>query len=52
MKVGDLVRNIHTGEIGLIIAEDDEAYGYVIVHTGSHFWSNNKELLKVISESR
>lgn len=52
MKVGDLVRNIHTGEIGVIIAEDDEAYGCVIVHTGSHFWSNRKERLVVINESR
>ena len=52
MKIGDLVRNIHTGEIGLITAEDDEVYGYVIVHTGSHFWSNRKEHLVVINESR
>ena len=52
MKVGDLVRNIHTGEIGLITAEDEETYGYVIVHTGSHFWSNKKEHLEVISEDR
>lgn len=56
MEVGDLVRNIHTGEIGLIIGEDDEAYGYVIVYTANwfatHFWSNNKELLRVINESR
>ena len=51
MKVGDLVRNIHTGEIGLITAEDDETYGCFIVCTGIHFWSNKKEHLEVISES-
>ena len=76
MKVGDLVRNIHTGEVGLIIAEDGKEYvivddrwtvprehlevitgeekvsGDVIVYTGTHFWSNKKEHLKVISEGR
>ena len=52
MKIGDLVRNIHTGEIGLITAEDPEASGYFIVHTGIHFWSNKKENLEVINESR
>ena len=56
MKIGDLVRNIHTGEIGLIAGEDDEAYGYVIVYTvnwlATHFWSNKKEHLVVINESR
>ena len=51
MKVGDLVRNIHTGEIGLITAYA-KAYGSVIVHTGSHFWSNKIEHLEVISEGR
>ena len=50
MKVGDLVINIHTGEIGLITSEDDEASGYVIVHTGLHFWKNMKKHLEVISE--
>ena len=33
MKVGDLVMNIYTKEIGLITDEDDDldGYGYVIV---------------------
>ena len=56
MKIGDLVRNIHTGEIGLIAAEDEGSYGYVIVYTvnwlATHFWSNKKEHLEVISEDR
>ena len=47
MKVGDLVRNIYTGEIGLIIEEDNEEY--VIV---DNRWTVPKEHLEVISENR
>ncbi len=47
MKVGDLVRNVYTGEIGLIIEEDSEEY--VIVDDR---WTVPKEHLEVISESR
>ena len=47
MKVGDLVRNIYTGEIGLIIEEDGAEY--VIVDDR---WTVPKEHLEVINESR
>ena len=47
MKVGDLVRNIYTGEVGLIIEEDGE--DYVIVDDR---WTVPKEHLEVINENR
>ena len=49
MKVGDLVRNIYTGEIGLITDEDDDldGYGYMIV---DNRWTVPKQHLEVISE--
>ena len=47
MKIGDLVRNVYTGEIGLIVDEDGEEY--VIV---DNRWTVPKEHLKVINESR
>jgi len=47
MKIGDLVRNIYTGEVGLIMEEDGEEY--VIV---DNRWTVPKEHLVVISESR
>ena len=47
MKVGDLVRNVHTGEVGLIIEVDGE--DYVIV---DNRWTVPKEHLVVINESR
>ena len=47
MKVGDLVKNVYTGEVGLIIEEDSEEY--VIV---DNKWAVPKEHLKVINESR
>ena len=47
MKIGDLVRNVYTGEVGLIIAEDGEEY--VIVDDR---WTVPREHLEVISESR
>ena len=47
MKVGDLVRNVYTGEVGLIIAEDGEEY--VIVDDR---WTVPREHLEVINESR
>ena len=47
MKVGDLVRNIYTKEIGLIT---DETYpDYVIV---DERWNIPKDHLEVISEGR
>ena len=51
MRVGDLVRNIYTGEIGLITDEDDDldGYGYMIV---DNRWTVPKEHLEVISEGR
>ena len=48
MKVGDLVRNIYTGEIGLIIEEPSNSE-YVIVDDR---WTVPKEHLEVINESR
>ena len=47
MKVGDLVKSIHTGELWIITAVDD--CGYVQV---SNRWLMPKEHLEVISESR
>ena len=47
MKVGDLVRNVYTGEVGLIIEEDGE--DYVIVDDR---WTVPREHLVVINESR
>tara|TARA_B100001057_G_scaffold325159_1_gene325374 strand:- start:241 stop:384 length:144 start_codon:yes stop_codon:yes gene_type:complete len=47
MKKGDLVRNIYTGEIGLIIEEDNEEYVNV-----DDRWTVPKEHLEVINESR
>ena len=47
MKVGDLVRNVYTGEIGLIIAEDGEEY--VIVDDR---WTVPREHWEVSKESR
>ena len=47
MNVGDLVRNVYTGEVGLIIEEDGEEY--VIV---DNRWTVPKEHLVVINESR
>ena len=47
MKVGDLVRNIYTGEIGLITEETNGQY--VIF---DNRWSIPKEHLEVISEGR
>ena len=47
MKVGDLVRNVYTGEVGLIIEEDGE--DYVVVDDR---WTVPREHLEVISESR
>ena len=47
MKVGDCVRNIYTGEIGLVIEEDGEEY--VIVDDR---WTVPIEHLELISESR
>ena len=47
MKVGDLVRNVYTDEVGLIIEEDGE--DYVIV---DNWWTVPREHLKVINESR
>lgn len=47
MKVGDLVRNIYTGEIGLITEEAD---GHYVIFDNR--WSIPKEHLEVISESR
>ena len=47
MKVGDLVRNVYTGEVGLIIAEDGEEY--VIVDDR---WTVPREHLEVINGSR
>ena len=48
MKVGDLVRNIYTNEIGLITDDDDglDGYEYVIV---DNRWTVPKEHLEVIS---
>ena len=48
MRVGDLVRNIYTGEIGLIIEEPANSE-YVIVDDR---WTVPREHLEVISESR
>jgi len=47
MKVGDLVVNIYTGEIGLITDISDE--DYVIV---DERWSIPEDHMKVINESR
>lgn len=47
MKVGDLVRNVYTGEVGLIIEEDGE--DYVVVDDR---WTVPREHLEVVSESR
>ena len=51
MKVGDLVMNRYTKEIGLITDEDDDldGYGYVIV---DNRWTVPKEHLEVINASR
>lgn len=47
MKVGDLVRNVYTGDIGLIT---DEVFAdYVIV---DERWNVPKSHLEVISECR
>ena len=48
MRVGDLVRNIYTGEIGLIIEEPADSE-YVIVDDR---WTVPREHLEVISEGR
>ena len=45
MKVGDLVRNIYTEDVGLI-TDEDEGDGYVIV---DNRWTVPKEHLEVIS---
>ena len=47
MKIGDLVRNVYTGEVGLIIEEDGKEY--VIV---DNLWTVPKEHLVVVNESR
>lgn len=47
MKVGDLVRNVYTGEVGLIIEEDGEEY--VVV---DNRWTVPREHLVVINENR
>jgi len=47
MKVGDLVMNRYTKEIGLITEEDNKEY--VIV---DNRWTVPKDHLKVINESR
>ena len=47
MEVGDLVRNIYTGEVGLIVEED--GVDYVIVDDR---WTVPREHLEVINENR
>ncbi len=49
MKVGDLVRNIYTGEIGLITDKDDPWAEYWVV---DNRWTVPEEHLEVINESR
>ena len=48
MKVGDLVRNVYTGEVGLII---EEVFGGEYVNVDNR-WTVPKEHLVVINESR
>ena len=48
MKVGDLVRNVYTGEVGLIIEEPPNSE-YVIVDDR---WTVPREHLEVINEGR
>ena len=47
MKVGDLVRNLYTGEIGLVT--DINSGDYVIV---DERWNVPEDHLEVINESR
>ena len=53
MKVGDLVRNIYSGEVCLITSEAQyEEHGYFEVHLGADGWLVPEDHLEAISESR
>lgn len=53
MKVGNLVRCIHTGEV-LIVTSPENSGGYLDVYNSrlNVYWHMPKEHLEVINESR
>lgn len=57
MKVGDLVKVIYDGSVGLIVRIEDGARPWIYLHTGESFKANKLDPIKsskleVISESR
>ena len=53
MKIGDLVRSVHSGEV-LIISSPENSEGYLDVYNSrlNVYWHMPKEHLEVISEDR
>ena len=49
MKVGDLVRVVYDGTLGLVVRVEDGARPWIYLHTGESFKSDK---LEVICESR
>ena len=49
MKVGDLVKVIYDGTVGLIVRIEDGARPWIYLHTGESFKATK---LEVINESR
>ena len=49
VKVGDLVKVIYDGTVGLIVRIEDGARPWIYLHTGESFKANK---LEVINESR
>ena len=49
MQVGDLVRVVYDGTLGLIVRIEDGARPWIYLHTGECFKANK---LEVINESR
>ena len=52
MNVGDLVRVIRDGTLGLVVHIEDGACPWIYVHTGESFLWRKWDKLEVINERR
>ena len=52
MKVGDLVRDVHGGEVLIITSEETNGYHDVYNSRLKVYWHMPKEHLEVMNESR
>ena len=52
MKVGDLVRVVYDGTVGLIVRIEDGARPWIYLHTGESFKWRKWDKLEVVSERR